>query len=970
MTGKFSSAEFVESRDRLSPSLETLNRNGPQTAQTLVDSAKDYVYRCLNSDVDSVFALLTLLKNKEVIACSKLLTVLVDAVRSASYAHQRGNGLAQEDLDYVADLLDEILVVGKGKRDLLTGQLDDHIGKMVRKNVGSMGGVLTGPSAASAKLTIITAADRVFFSLPSIRTSADSFARAINNYHHAGFEDVSAYVQTRTALLSLEGALAGALDTQTALLDSAVATSLVKNASKPKLDIRLPKYEGSVTLLPETAPEIFGGTDPFIVTSLDSFVEASAKEDTTLMITVPPSKAPITDVGHEYTKSESGFLVEGLDADGAPSRTVGTVLHDGTTIHSGGVSMVTPKVPIVPGTFRIILTVKDIVTGEITSYEAIDQTDGLYYDGINSQGSINLFSDPTRNIGQVHYHTGKVELDVAILCGEDQFLDGSVYCTYQYRTIGTLLNWSETETEHIEWFFDNTTTFNRFSLVCGNYLYEATLDSPRQVDEVSGEAFPTNVTSPGDLRNLLAAASWIMYDDLGAAVDTESPVTFSVVDGKVRIEASDSYIGSVNTIRFPTKTPVSANTAFGSPRYLSPNPSYLNSILTLTSGDISGTDSPFSQAVISDTEKTGDVTTVAGKVSTTSYTTQYRWHEGKILLEDFPVGSTIGDDVYEVNEGWHTKIRSFVEIDADTSLPELFPQPPLRLEESVDYEHSVPCLVRITRNRPRISPADNESVGAITIVQEGLGFTGSVLGASTKVSLTPKAGLTGAATALGYNIKKRDVVYEKIAKDHYREIGRVGSVAGTTITVVINEGVSYKYPFSDFRVQSLGLHKHNQLKTDLIKHNTSLKSLVVSDYRKLCNTFATSGSAHAQFIQQTLGLISTISSLRNTYLKYDSHVVNTVNMLLEYLKQEKLTVVSDLLLDAQYAKIPDLTPQEVAGQGDVEAMLEQAAALYGSTTELIETRMGFNPLTDFVNRGTEANVDLGSPKQDFSRRND
>ena len=138
----------------------------------------------------------------------------------------------------------------------------------------------------------------------------------------------------------------------------------------------------------------------------------------------------------------------------------------------------------------------------------------------------------------------------------------------------------------------------------------------------------------------------------------------------------------------------------------------------------------------------------------------------------------------------------------------------------------------------------------------------------------------------------------------------------------------------------------------------------------MCVAFADSGAAHAQFIQQTLALITAISGLRNTYLKYEAHVVNTVEILLEYLKQERLTAVSDLLLSAEFSRIPGLTPQDVAGQGDVEAMLDQAASLYGSTTEMVETRVGFNPLTDFINRGEDNNISIEGPMADFPRSND
>ena len=89
MTGKFSFDEFGEATGRLSSSVEGVNRRGVQNAEDLVDSVKNLVYRCLDSDVDSVYYLLCLLKNREVISCSRLLTDLVESLRVSSFAHQK-----------------------------------------------------------------------------------------------------------------------------------------------------------------------------------------------------------------------------------------------------------------------------------------------------------------------------------------------------------------------------------------------------------------------------------------------------------------------------------------------------------------------------------------------------------------------------------------------------------------------------------------------------------------------------------------------------------------------------------------------------------------------------------------------------------------------------------------------------------------------------------------------------------------
>ena len=234
------------------------------------------------------------------------------------------------------------------------------------------------------------------------------------------------------------------------------------------------------------------------------------------------------------------------------------------------------------------------------------------------------------------------------------------------------------------------------------------------------------------------------------------------------------------------------------------------------------------------------------------------------------------------------------------------------------------------------------------------------------MSLGSTVSLTDVATLPAYNIKPRDVVSEEVAPGQYREIGSVGFVEGTNITIVINDEVSHQYPFQNLRIEALGAASFNELRLGMIQTTSDLSQISAEEYAGLANTYATSGSAQGRFVSQTLALLDTISSLRNTYLKYDAHVVNTVNMLLEYLKQEKLTVMSDLLLGANFSRVPQLTPQEIASQGDVESMLDQAANLFGSNVASVETRAGFNVLTDYVQRGEDNNVEIkGPPRDDY-----
>lgn len=959
MTGKFSFDEFDEATGRLSSSVEGVNRRGVQNAEDLVDSVKNLVYRCLDSDVDSVYYLLCLLKNREVISCSRVLTDLVESLRVSSFAHQRDGEVTQRDVEGIVDFLDEMLISGKGRRDIVQRQLDTHIESLARKGSADSGAVLTGPSAASAKNKIKEVAESVFFNVPSIRSAAKDFRNALGSYQSADFESISAYMQTKTAMRGLEDSLlTGESDPQRFLLESALAAALVKNAGKSKRDIREPKYEGAVTVLPGVGAQALSDTLPFVITLPEyagaGFMVGPPGNTSVVSLVGTYSPTPSTSISHTYVSSESGFLVEGLNASDTTTKIYSTALYDGTTASPDGTSLISPKVPIVPGTVKLILNIKDTDTDLITTVEVVDVSAGDVAPNLAELGDLVDISDPGTSYGTIHYQTGKIIIDITGVTSAPEYLDGAIYCAYSYYTIGTRVNWDVSNTEDLTTFFTQSTYFDEFFIVCGNHLYRASIEQPED------DEFPSMIVGASSLAALLTSASWVKYGQNLDIQEVDRPVSFSSSGDTLFIVANTEFAGSASRMRVSGGPTTLLSNSFGGPRY----PAQISDLNQVLRGidpiDTFGADTPFDSLMLSDAGSASLVEVITEKVG--SADTRYVWHEDSVGLAEPPAQLEIGDDVYETEKGWHSKVTGFIALEDGSQIATLLPQPPLSAAVyNVNYASSVGCSVRFTRNKVRLSPTDTSPDVAVVISDEGLGFSGVVAGVSNQVSLD------SALATPGYNIKEGDYVFEIVDNAPHREIGRVSFVQDTSITVVINEGVSYNYPFNVLRIESPGLRNHVALSSDFFEYTSELDSFDVSDYKTMSVTFAASGAAHGEFIRKTLSLISSISSLRNTYLKYDSHVVNTVNMLLEYLKQEKLTVISDALLGAKFFELPDLTPQDVAGQGDVEAMLDQAAALYGSNTESVETRVGFNPLTDFINRGEDNNVSVTGPKLDFTR---
>ena len=157
------------------------------------------------------------------------------------------------------------------------------------------------------------------------------------------------------------------------------------------------------------------------------------------------------------------------------------------------------------------------------------------------------------------------------------------------------------------------------------------------------------------------------------------------------------------------------------------------------------------------------------------------------------------------------------------------------------------------------------------------------------------------------------------------------------------------------------------MRSDLRSALSNLDAISSSELVSLANTVTESGSAHARFTQMLSSALTAVSEIRNTYLKYDAHVVNTVSKLLEYLRQEKLTLFQELLLTAKFSQIPDIDPERVSTKGDVEGMLSAAVDLFGDQTGFVDVVRGFDTLSDYFIRGEEPNLEIRElPETDFT----
>jgi len=334
----------------------------------------------------------------------------------------------------------------------------------------------------------------------------------------------------------------------------------------------------------------------------------------------------------------------------------------------------------------------------------------------------------------------------------------------------------------------------------------------------------------------------------------------------------------------------------------------------------------------------------------------------------FPVntdGLEVGDDVYDSVTQSHAKIIA-IGVDAENTTQTdgviifpAFPRP-IIASGTGGIEPTSTHKTQFSRHRVRVSSQANDASSSISVTFSALGFPlgPPALGSSLAISLGKTVDLDNVVTDPGYNIKPGDVVLEKTLGAS-RPIGRVETVNGNRITIVIEpKGISHDYPFTSLTIVALGWQKHVKLSAQLRKSLDLLKKISSKDIVALANTVASSGSGQGQFTQLMGDVVAAVAGIRNAYLLYDAHTVNTVSKLMTFLKQEKMTVLHDLLITGQFSQVPDVDPEQVSSKGDVEGMLAIASDLYGQQADFVEITRGYDPLADFTNRGKEPNVEI------------
>ncbi|MAP23881.1 MAG: hypothetical protein CL582_23365 [Alteromonadaceae bacterium] len=272
--------EEVQTRiEQLRAGAITLDRNKVQSATDLVTGVQDLIYRTLNSDIDSVYALLKLFSNGHIILTSRILYNLDLLERYAPVARQASPTPDSSKLTRLTEISEELEFAGAGEREALLREFLQVTESLTKSSTTSTGFQNPGVSPTYAREQSIILAEETEFLIKTLVEKIPNFQNALTEYSAANLESLSLGNQAKKAAGILKG-YENQEDISSAILDSVIFATLLNNRAASKRGITTPKFEGTVDTLPGAPAELLGGTKPFIiqdaVSSADFSVDSSS----------------------------------------------------------------------------------------------------------------------------------------------------------------------------------------------------------------------------------------------------------------------------------------------------------------------------------------------------------------------------------------------------------------------------------------------------------------------------------------------------------------------------------------------------------------------------------------------------------------------------------------------------------------------------------------------------------------------
>lgn len=929
MTRKYTVGEVTAKAASLSPSPAIIDRRGQQTAEGVVSSLIELTYRSLNSDIDSVYSLIRLFVAEQALLSGEVISKLTEIYDLSPSVTRDPEQLDDRSLDQIKASAETAFFT--------QGSLRDESLKSLRKQIERL--IKTGTSGRSpqyAKSRCLELLLETITLLSSLQHSAANFSKIVEDYMDADFESVllQSGLDRSNKALSLLGNNMD--DPNEAKLALSIIDGMLDKASQSKRDIRAPKFSGRAILLPGKRAAISGCTLPLIVQGdqtrtvldLDSdaeFTYTDSKQEATVTVGAADSDVPAVQInipGTEFRRTESGILL----AASSTTLTAGPVhisshdllegpaylselIHTSsfhyddaagtfTTVNSAAFCPFL-KTYVAPESVTIRLSViyldLDAYNNQPIEFGTLSPSDFSVVEEIvlTDDGTGSLVDSEGFSAGTIDYSKGSLYINT------DHDIDrtSDITITYDYLPLYEGRSYvaqsgSTTDSGSFE-------TWDSFSLWLNNNIEQS------HVTHIDSAEANSLIETADDLETA--------FKRVASTTVTNNTFRFMGVRG-----------GSASRLSFPHRDSLSKNAQAFAPVWTS-TPEDFNQALGLSSlykVPAYGKDTQFTGISMSGELVSLRVTrqAVAPRADFT-YTSN-----GQLATTADLSLVNIGDNVHITSPiECHTKVTAvadgYLGVYPDVLLP-------IEASDSDVLLWTNTVAGTITRNTIQADSVSDDPLAKIVVKSTGLGFSGEGSAQTDRLHLGADVNVSEVVTDFGYTIKPGDVVVEK-AGDVTKPIGTVRSIEGNELTIRLL-GSEHIYPYEDIEIYALGWSRFKLCAAPVSRLAASLyNQLYENDLLVKGTSYLNSGSGQSAFYQAVLTLRDNTADLRNQYLGYDSHVVNTADGLLSYFRQDKVRAVTDLLEQCRFSEIAEMTPATLVARSSTEQLLSEASNMMG-----------------------------------------
>ena len=531
--------------------------------------------------------------------------------------------------------------------------------------------------------------------------------------------------------------------------------------------------------------------------------------------------------------------------------------------------------------------------------------------------------------GEVNYDTGAYNLRLPLLDPNLKFHSGSdISASYDYYPLGKLLALNTPNKN-----------FNRVGAYAGNSAVDDAVGTfTAYVPGTSGTANPPIRTAAELFTHLSGNA---------ATYNTKGLVVSAIPNGNLRL--ATTVRGSNARVAPFSLRPAGINkTPFGD-TWAQPPETLIQALGVLYSntGERFGADTSLPSVQVSGASEVIDFGAEAGQTlifsgmgTVLSPTTVQVSADTKSSLE---VSGVSPGDTVRITSPFKINLK-FLSLDG-TTMTLGSGEIPLGIPGAnsfVDVVNVLPLIsgqalkFSITSNNLMVTSKSQEPTSSVEVVSAGLGFSGSSKGYSSKVTLK-NLDLSPVVERAGYTIKPNDVV---VIND--LRVAKVVSVTYPVVSIEIlpgkSEGSDYTYPFTSLRVEALGYRSWREKYpvayalekriTDFITSNDTLYTDI--------KVYSYSGTGFEHYQVSVNFLVAALSDLLTLYTGYEAHNVKSVDSLLNFLKDEKMSLVLSYLLSLDFSAVSRMSSAGLATEGSVEGFLESITSALSGGGELIQ----------------------------------